>query len=66
MSNWYLQTGKESDIVVSSKVRLSRNLSQFNFYIKNMEEFQKEDELIKTNLNQIGYGLKLIKLKEKI
>lgn len=64
MSNWYLQTGKESDIVVSSKVRLSRNLSQFNFYIKNMEEFQKEDELIKTNLNQIGYGLKLIKLKD--
>lgn len=64
MSNWYLQTGKDSDIVVSSKVRLSRNLSQFNFYIKNMEELQEEEELVKINLNQIGYGLKLIKLKD--
>ena len=63
MSNWYLETGKDSDIVVSSKVRLSRNLSQFNFYIKSIEELQKEEDLIRENLNQIGYGLRLIKLK---
>ena len=64
MSNWYLETGKDSDIVVSSKVRLSRNLSQFNFYIKSIEELQKEEDLIRENLNQIGYGLRLIKLKD--
>ena len=64
MSNWYLETGKDSEIVVSSKVRLSRSLSQFNFYIKSIEELQKQEELIRENLNQIGYGLKLIKLKD--
>jgi protein arginine kinase len=64
MLNWYLETGKDSDIVVSSKVRLSRNLSQFNFYIKSIEELQKEEDLIRENLNQIGYGLRLIKLKD--
>lgn len=64
MSNWYLETGKDSDIVISSKIRLSRNLSQFNFYIENMEEFQKIEDLISTNLNQIGYELKLVKLKD--
>lgn len=65
MSNWYLETGKDSDIVLSSKIRLARNLSQFNFYIKNIDELCKEEELIKFNVNSIGYGLKLIKLKEQ-
>lgn len=64
MSNWYLETGKDSDIVVSSEVRLSRNLSQFNFYIKSIEELKKEEDLIRENLNQIGYGLILIKVKD--
>ena len=64
MSNWYLETGKDSDIVVSSRVRLSRNLSQFNFYIKSIEELQKQEDLIRENLNQIGYGIRLIKLKD--
>ncbi len=63
MLNWYLQTGKDSNIVMSSKVTLSRNLSQFNFYIKEDEIFKLEN-LIQENLMQIGYGLKLIKLRD--
>lgn len=63
MLNWYLQTGKDSNIVMSSKVALSRNLSQFNFYIKEDEIFKLEN-LIQENLMQIGYGLKLIKLRD--
>ena len=46
MSNWYLQTGKESDVVISSKIRLARNLSQFNFYIKEEQEVLNLEKLI--------------------
>ena len=31
MSNWYLQNGKDSDVVISSRVRLARNLVEYNF-----------------------------------
>ena len=63
MLNWYLQTGKESDVITNSKVSLSRNLSQFNFYIKE-DEILKLENLLQENLLQIGYGLKLVKLRE--
>ena len=64
MSNWYLQTGKESDVVIASKVRLARNLSQFNFYIKEEQEVFKLESLIHDNLAQIGYDLKFVKLRD--
>ena len=62
MLNWYLQTGNASDVVIASKIRLVRNLSQFNFYIK--EEIFKLENLIQENLLQIGYELKFLKLRE--
>ena len=31
MSNWYLQNGKDSDVVISSRIRLSRNLEKYPF-----------------------------------
>jgi len=64
MLNWYLQTGKDSDVVISSKIRLARNFSQFNFYIKEEQEIFKLENLIQENLLQIGYGLKYLKLRE--
>lgn len=64
MLNWYLQTGKDSDVVISSKITLSRNLSHFNFYIKEDEEIQKLENLIKEKSLNLGYGLKFIKLTE--
>lgn len=64
MMNWYLQTGKESDVVISSKITLSRNLSHFNFYIEDDEEIQKLENLIKEKILNLGYGLKFIKLSE--
>lgn len=63
MLNWYLQTGKDSDVVIASKIRLARNFSQFNFYIKE-EEIIKLENQIQENLVQIGYGLKLFKLRD--
>lgn len=63
MLNWYLQTGKDSDVVIASKIKLSRNLSQFNFYIKEEQEILKLENLIQENLLQIGYNLKFLKLR---
>ena len=63
MLNWYLQTGKDSDVVLGAKISLARNLAQFNFYI-NEVQLEKLEKLIEENLTQIGYGLKYIKLKD--
>ena len=64
MLNWYLETGKEVDVVIASKISLARNLSQFNFYIKDEQEISKLENLIQEKLLQIGYGLKLLKIRE--
>ena len=34
MSNWYLQSGKESDVVISTRVRIARNLKDMPFVNK--------------------------------
>ena len=65
MANWYLQNGKESDVVVSSRVRLSRNLNGFNFLNRCSKEKQEEIlEKIKEIVPSLGYGLKFIKLDD--
>ena len=33
--NWYLQSGKESDVVTSTRIRFARNLPEFKFNLKN-------------------------------
>lgn len=61
MSNWYLQNGKDSDVVVSSRVRLARNLNGFKFLNKcSKEEQEKILEKIKEIVPSLGYGLKYI------
>lgn len=65
MANWYLQNGKESDVVVSSRVRLSRNLNGFNFLNRCSKEKQEEIlEKIKEIVPSLVYGLKFIKLDD--
>ena len=52
MLNWYLQNGKESDVVVSSRIRLARNLSNFPFATKQTKEIKdKLEETVKEKLN---------------
>lgn len=34
MLRWFEQNGKDSDVVISSRVRLARNLSKYNFSLK--------------------------------
>lgn len=65
MVNWYLQSGKESGIVVSTRIRLARNLNDYPFVPK----YTKEDALNIINkmeevIADLGYGLKVLKLKD--
>lgn len=65
MLNWYLQNGKESDVVISSRIRLARNLANFPFMTKlDKNTKQKIEETIKEITPSIGYGLKFVKLKD--
>ena len=63
--SWYLENGRESDVIVSSRVRLARNIKEFPFKIR-MSKVQKEKmlEKIKFITPQIGYGLKFMYLKD--
>ncbi len=62
--NWYLQTGKESDIVKSTRIRFARNLEGFKFNLKTKEEINKLKNKIKENIYSMGYGLKYLELKD--
>lgn len=65
MSNWYLQNGKDSDVVISTRVRLARNIKDFKFENKCSKEdkikiLEKMEEIVPS----LGYNFKLLKLKD--
>ena len=65
MLNWYLQSGNESDVVFSTRIRFARNIKGVPF----VNRYTKKDaikiiELMENAINNLGYGLKLIKLKD--
>ena len=60
--NWYLDVNENSDVVKSTKIKLSRNLSEFKFNLKKQEDIEKLENKVKENLYNIGYGLKFLKL----
>ena len=63
--NWYLQSGKESDVVVSSRIRLARNIIEYPFETRcSKKENEEIVNRIKDILPSIGYGLKILKLKD--
>ena len=62
--NWYLQSGKESDVVISTRIRFSRNLPEFKFNLKDRQEVENLKSKIKENVYNIGYGLKYLELKD--
>lgn len=65
MSNWYLQNGKDSDVVISSRVRLARNIERYPFTTKcSQEDLTKILNEIKDITPSLGYGLKFIDLKD--
>lgn len=65
MLNWYLQSGKDSDVIISSRIRLARNISNYPFETK-CNETKKEEitKLIEEAISDNKYGIKLLKLKD--
>ena len=61
--NWYLQSGKDSDVVISTRIKFCRNLQGFKFNLKEKTEIDKLKNKIKDNIFAIGYGLKYLELK---
>ena len=65
MLNWYLQSGKESDVVISTRVRLARNIKDIPF-TSHMQK--KEAEMVLSKMesiaSNIGYGLKFLRLSK--
>ena len=65
MRNWYLDIGKEADVVMSSRVRIARNLQDSLFIpIAKKEDYIKILNKIQYITPSIGYGLRFIKLKD--
>lgn len=62
--NWYLQSGKESDVVTSTRIRFARNLQGFKFNLKTKADIDQLKNKIKENVYAIGYGLKYFELKD--
>ena len=63
--NWYLQNGKDSDVVISSRIRLARNQKNTAFVnsAKKSELLQRLEKL-ETVAKQLGYGLKMKRLRD--
>lgn len=61
--NWYLQSGKESDVAISTRIRFSRNINGYGFNLSS-EELEKLENKIKESIYEIGYGLKYLKIKD--
>lgn len=63
--NWYLENGKESDVVVSTRIRLARNLNKIPFESKcSKKDMEKIIDKMANITTNIGYNLKLLKLKD--
>ena len=62
--NWYLQRGKDSDVIVNCKIMFSRNLRNHRFNTKNSVEIQEIENEVKSKLQGLGYNLKFIKIKD--
>ena len=63
--NWYLQSGKESDVVLSTRVRLARNLKDIPFIgHMNKKDAEAVLEKLQSIAPSLGYGLKYLRLKD--
>ena len=62
--NWYLQSGKDSDVVVSTRIRFARNIQDYRFNMKRKEEIENLLKKIKEEVPEIGYELKYFRLKD--
>jgi len=65
MSNWYLESGKESDVVLSTRIRLARNIKEIPFMSKiTKEDAERINKTMKNAIEKVGYGLRFMRLKD--
>ena len=65
MLNWYLQSGKDSDVIVSSRIRLSRNIANYPFETKcNKDKKEEITKLIEEKISGNKFGLRLLRVKD--
>lgn len=63
--NWYVQNGKESDVIFSSRVRLSRNVKGYPFKTRCTDEELKEIyNKLKEITPLIGYNLNFLSMQD--
>ena len=63
--NWYLQNGKESDVVISTRVRLSRNIKGIPFINRcSKDELKEVYDKVKEITPSLGYNLKFLSLND--
>lgn len=62
--NWYMQSGKDSDVVLNSKIIYSRNLRNFKFGTQSQNDIKQINDLVKSKLPSIGYNLKFLKIAD--
>ena len=60
--NWYLQSSDNSDVAISTRIRLARNLHGLKFNLSKKEDIEILENKVKDNLFNIGYGIKFFKL----
>ena len=58
--NWYLQSCENSDVVKSTRIRLSRNIHGFPFALAKKEQREAFENKIKEGIYAIGYGLQFL------
>jgi len=64
MFQWYLQSGTDSDVVISTRIRLTRNLEKYPFVNQSSSaDSEKVMEATKEAINDLSYGLKVLELK---
>ena len=62
--NWYLNCGKDSDVVISTRIRYARNFRNYKFNINTKDDTEKINREIKSKVPSIGYGLKFFKMED--
>ena len=61
--NWYLQSGKDSDVVTNTRIRFARNLQGFKFNLKNPKDIEELKNKIKENTYASRLWIKISRIK---
>lgn len=65
MMNWYFQSGKESDVVLDTKITISRNIDGFPFVLKLKDNQAKEIlDTLEQSAVIANYNLKMLRLSD--